>query len=160
MKAPLEITLRINGEVLAKGGKTLKELTMSRVIYYLSLRAYWLAQKVKNVEIEVQEVDKPETAILITSGLEVRGENPIGVTLADEQDIFCSMFFPNLIAAHEMVDGLKSLDFTKPCTAIIYHNGKVMRTQKMNYVEVQAPEFKSIVWKKRLRNLPSVICLN
>jgi hypothetical protein len=36
----------------------------------------------------------------------------------------------------------------------------VMRNEKMNYVEIEAPAFKSIVWKNRSRNLPAVICLN
>jgi hypothetical protein len=144
-----EIFLRINQEVFAKGGDKLQDLTLARVINFLTQKAFWFAETVSTVSLQIQQVDTPSTAIILPFGYDMSHSTDCECILeiASNGIYYCSGSIKNLLVAMDTIQGLESLDFFKICQARLYNKGKLVMTKEMKYAEIPMPTFKSLSQK-------------
>lgn len=133
-----EILLSINRQLFAKGGGTLQDLTLGRLVNFLTEKAYWWAETVETVGVQIQQVNDPTTAILLHLGYDKANfeHSDCLLELINRDKYYCSGSVTNLLLAMDIIQGLENLQFTKPCQIRLFNKGKLVLIKELQKVNV------------------------
>jgi hypothetical protein len=134
-----EILLSINKQLFAKGGGTLQELTLGRVVNFLTEKAFWFAETVQTVGLQIQLINDPSTAILLHFGYDKSNyvDCDCLLELVNKDIYYCSGSVRNLLLAMDIIQGLENLHFSKPCQIRLFHKGNLVLIKEMTVIKIQ-----------------------